>query len=93
MLCTNRGYSDSVIFSLLAKSRARSKGILTRGQCLEQIKGVRSSIPDTLEMHWTDFDHMSSFLTFEYPISSTSSHSSDVKELRAVYHMIIYQSH
>lgn len=26
---TNKGYSRSVIFSLLAKSRARSKGILT----------------------------------------------------------------
>lgn len=29
MLWTNRGYSSSVIFSLFAKSRARSNGILT----------------------------------------------------------------
>mgnify|MGYP006976744676 CR=1 FL=1 len=28
MLCTKRGYKSSVIFSLFAKSRARSKGIL-----------------------------------------------------------------
>lgn len=30
MLCTNKGYKRSVIFSLLAKSRARSNGILKR---------------------------------------------------------------
>ena len=93
MLCTNKGYNDSVIFSLLAKSRARSKGILFSSQHQEHIKSLRSFLPDTLEMHWTDLDHMSSFLTFQYSVSSTSSHSGHVEELGAIYHVVVCPSH
>lgn len=93
MLCTNKGYNDSVIFSLLAKSRARSKGILSPSQRQKHIKWLRSFIPDTFEMHWTDLNHVSSFLTFEYSVSSPSSHSGHVEELCAIYHVVVCQSH
>lgn len=48
-------------------------------------------LPDTLEMHWTDFHDLSHFLAFENAIPSPSSHAGDIEELCAVYHMVVWE--
>lgn len=93
MLCTNKGYKDSVIFSLLAKSRARSNGILFPNQHQKHIEWFRSFLPDTLEMHGTNLNHMSGLFTLEYSVSTASSHSGHVEEFCTIYHVVVCQSH
>ena len=97
MLWTKRGYSSSVIFSLLAKSRARSKGILC---CFSESAPIELAtlaeiftlgyLPDTLQVHGADLDYVADLLAFEDTITATARHTSDVKELSAVNHMVIY---
>ena len=50
----------------------------------------RAYVPDALEMHRADLDDVPQFLALENAISSTSGHASDIQELRAVDHMIIF---
>ena len=40
-------------------------------------------------MHWTNLDDMAGFLALEYPIAPTSSHASNIQELRAIDEVII----
>lgn len=90
MLCTKRGYSLSNIFSLFAKSSARSKGILkTISSCGER-EVAKSYIPYALEMHGADFHNVAAFLAFEYSIATSTRHASHIQELRSVDHVVIF---
>jgi hypothetical protein len=42
-------------------------------------------------MHWPNLYDMTSFLTLEYAISATASHTCHVQQLRAVDHMVVCQ--
>jgi hypothetical protein len=74
MSWTKRGYSDSVIFSLFANSSARSNGIL-RLLVDEELEELLEHLPDTLEMHRADLDHMPGLLALQDTISATSCHA------------------
>lgn len=63
MSWTKSGYNCSVIFSLFAKSSARSKGILAKSVWLSHYWIVRG-LPDALQMHGTDLHDMPCFLAF-----------------------------
>lgn len=92
MLCTKRGYRSSVIFSLFAKSSARSKGILFM---LVQVRCVCTHfecLPDTLEMHRSDLDHMSSLLTLKNTVATTTRHSSDIEKLGTINEVVVLPS-
>lgn len=88
ILWTNNGYKISVIFSLLANSRARSNGILfhVRG-CL--IDADVQSLPNTFEMHRPNLNNVPDFLRFEYAISSPSGHTSYIQKLGSVDEVVI----
>ena len=46
--------------------------------------------PNAFEMHWSNFDHVSGFLTLEDAIATASCHACDVQKLGSVDHMIVY---
>lgn len=48
-----------------------------------------NDIPDTLQVHWPDFDDVSNLFTLQDTVSSTSGHTSHIQELRTVDHMIV----
>lgn len=82
MLCTKRGYRSSVIFSLFAKSRALSKGIL-HGSCQQTgINGRRTTdcqnLPYAFEMHRADLDDMANLFALEDTVSPSTSHTGDI---------------
>lgn len=88
MLWTNNGYNCSVIFSLLAKSRALSKGILcfiSNGDVIMSSK----SVPDSFEVHRPNLDHMPSFLALQDTITPSSRHASNIEKLGAIDHVIV----
>lgn len=80
-----------MIFSLLANSRARSKGILKQDSVSPDAwKSSNSEIvPDALQMHGPNLNDVSDLLTLQNTITATSRHSCDVQELCAVDHMIV----
>jgi hypothetical protein len=90
MSWTNKGYSCSVIFSLLANSRARSKGILHH---ISTMKGTSEKLnsPHTLEVHWANLDDVARLLTLQDTVSSTSRHSRNIQELGSIDHVIIWK--
>lgn len=47
------------------------------------------NLPHSLEMHWSNFDHMPNLFTLQNPITSSPSHSSNVQQLGTVDHMVI----
>lgn len=87
------------MFSLLAKVRARSYGILFLVSIVSPLQctilgerwsiNISSCLPNALQMHWTDLDNMLLLLRFQDAISSASGHASNVKKFRPVDHMII----
>lgn len=48
-----------------------------------------NDIPDTLQVHWSDFDDVSDLFTLQDTVSSTSGHASHIQKLRTVDHMIV----
>ena len=78
----------SVIFSLFAKSRARSKGIL-RHQRSTDGQSEDGNLPNALEMHGPDLDDLAGFFALEDPVSPTSGHASHVEQLCAVDHVVV----
>lgn len=82
-----------MIFSLFAKSRALSNGILL--QCQRsglQIRVGVTNIPDALEVHWTNFHNMPHLFAFQYSVSSASGHTCNVEQFGTVDHVIVYNS-
>ena len=77
-----------MIFSLLANSRARSKGILQYVSMMEG-KVEKLDSPHTLEVHWADLNDVARLLTLQNTVPSTSCHSCYVQKLGSVDHMII----
>ena len=77
-----------MIFSLLAKSRARSNGIL---RLLIQIdlRGLEMRVPYAFEMHGANLDDMPHFLTLENSVPSASGHAGNIEEFGTVYHVVI----
>lgn len=49
-------------------------------------------LPDTLEVHWANLDHVASLLALQDAIAATTGHASDVEELRAIDHVIVLTS-
>jgi hypothetical protein len=47
------------------------------------------NVPDTLQVHGSDFHHVANFLALENTVTSPSSHASHIEQLRAVDHMVI----
>jgi hypothetical protein len=89
MSWTNKGYSCSVIFSLLANSRARSKGILRRVSVMDA-KVEKLDSPHTLEVHWADLNDVARLLTLQDTVPSTPRHSCYIQKLGSVDHVIIW---
>ena len=91
MLCTKRGYSISVIFSLLANSRARSNGILGINSKLPYRYGYlqKRCVPDPLQMHWANLDNVLLLLALENTITAASGHTSNIEKFSAINHMVI----
>lgn len=69
-----------MIFSLLANSRARSKGILEQNSVSPDWwkSSIQKIVPDALQMHWSNLDNVSDLLAFQNTIAATSGHSCDV---------------
>jgi hypothetical protein len=78
MLWTNKGYNNSVIFSLFAKSSARSKGILSKGQLRNMLHIPPPYSPNSFQMHGPNFDDVSHFFTLEDAVPSASGHSCNI---------------
>lgn len=79
-----------MIFSLFAKSSARSKGILQ--SCVSRQVGHRSSkrhLPDTLQVHWANLHHVSRLLALQDTITTTTCHTGNVQKLRTIDHVIV----
>ena len=91
MLCTKSGYSSSVIFSLLAKSNARSKGILLKCQKKLKAHGCCRHLPDAFKMHRSDLDNMPHLLALQDAVAPTSSHASNIEKFRSIDHVIVYK--
>lgn len=89
MLCTKSGYSRSVIFSLLAKSRARSKGILSVVRRAAKKNIWELFLPHALQMHRSNFHNMANLLALQDTISTTPRHSRNIEELRPINHVVI----
>jgi hypothetical protein len=81
-----------VIFSLFAKSNARSNGILSIGQLYDVLPHYLQRSPDAFQMHRPNFDHMSHFFTLENAVSSPSSHAGHIQQFRAIDHVIVCNS-
>jgi hypothetical protein len=47
------------------------------------------ALPDTLQVHGPDLNNMSCFFALENAISAASGHASNIKQFRAVDHVII----
>jgi hypothetical protein len=77
-----------VIFSLFANSNARSKGILRHVSFVVSTR-TDGILPNTFQVHGTNLDNVSCFFTFEDAVSATSGHTSDIKQLGAVDHVVI----
>jgi hypothetical protein len=77
-----------VIFSLLANSRARSKGILSHVS-MPISSPEQGNLPNTLEMHGADLNDMARLLAFQYAVTPTSCHSRNIQKLGAVDHVIV----
>ena len=88
MSWTNKGYSCSVIFSLLANSRARSNGILHQISMMND-NAERLDSPDAFEVHRTDLNDMTRLFTLQDTVSSASCHSCNVQKLGSVDHVVI----
>ena len=89
MLCTKSGYNCSVIFSRFAKSNARSKGILRKGQPWQR-EASKTDIPDALEMHRSNLDNVPNLFAFEYTIAPAPRHPSDIEEFGTINHVIVW---
>lgn len=81
-----------MIFSLFAKSNARSNGILQQHQRHISSDTEARIIPNPFEMHRANFDDMSHFLALQDAIPTTPSHSSNVEKLCTVDHVVVCQS-
>ena len=46
-------------------------------------------LPDTLQMHWANLDHVPGLLAFQDTIPTSSGHTGNVEQLGAVDHVII----
>lgn len=46
-------------------------------------------LPDSFEVHWSDFDYMLEFLALENAVSSSAGHACYVEELGTIDHMVI----
>lgn len=63
-----------------------SCSVLVRPLTLSQ---VILYIPDTLQMHGANLDHVTNFFALENAISTTTGHASNVQQLGTVDHMVI----
>jgi len=50
----------------------------------------RQNVPDSFEMHWSNLDHVAQLLALQDAIATPTSHASDVQQLRAVNHVVIF---
>jgi hypothetical protein len=79
-----------VIFSLLAKSRALSNGILS--QLVWLVLPLQDNLPNSFQMHRSNLHDVASLLTLQYAVPATTGHAGHVKQLRAVDHVIVYHA-
>lgn len=77
-----------MIFSLLAKSRARSKGILQLVSTLDRSSQL-SNLPNSLKMHGSNLDHMSDLLALQDTVAATSGHTGHIEKLGAIDHVVV----
>lgn len=50
---------------------------------------VPGNIPDTLEMHRANLDHMAQLLALQNTITAATSHSRHIEQLGTVDHMVV----
>lgn len=81
-----------MIFSLFAKSSARSNGILQGVSVSSVLFRQSHHLPNTLEVHRTNLDHMARLLTLQDTIATTTRHASNIEKLRAIDHVVILTS-
>ena len=89
ILCTNRGYSKSVIFSLFAKSNARSKGILQHVSPILVIQMLILTRP--LSNALANFDNVPRLFGLENTIATATGHAGYVQQLCAVDEVIVWK--
>lgn len=53
---------------------------------------MHSDLPDTFEVHGSNFDDMSRLLAFKDTIATSTRHSSDVEKFGAVNHVVVFTS-
>jgi len=49
-------------------------------------------LPNTLQVHWPDFDDMSHFFALQNAVSSTTGHSGNVQQFCAIDHVVICET-
>jgi len=57
---------------------------------IREIQRAVERNPDTLKMHGPNFHDMSGLFALQNTVSTTTRHSSDVQELCAVNHVVIF---
>ena len=77
-----------MIFSLFAKSMARSNGILETVSP-DSMDMNEDSLPYAFEVHWPNLDDIPNLFTFQNPVPTTSCHLRNIEKLRAVDHVIV----
>lgn len=50
------------------------------------------NVPNTFEVHGSDFNNVTNFLALENTITSPASHAGHIEQLRAVDHMVIWRT-
>jgi len=49
------------------------------------------SLPDTLQVHWSDLDDMSDLFTFQDAVTASASHARHVQQLGTVDHVVVWK--
>lgn len=57
-----------------------------------EFEGTLERNPDTFQMHWTNLDDMLLLLALEDTVTSASGHASNIQELGAIDHVVIFSS-
>lgn len=54
--------------------------------------GDRENIPNTLQVHGTDFDDMTDLFAFQNTVTTTASHAGDIEQFGAVDHVVVFSA-
>lgn len=94
--CTNvvhkQGVKKLCNLLLVGEIQRAIKRYPASGQPSESKVGTISCLPDTLEMHRSNLDHMSRLLALKNTVAATAGHASDIEKLGPVDKVIVLAS-